>query len=68
MAFAQLTYRHSLRDIEVCLRAVGPRLYHMGIRSRIAKSTLADANENRDCRIYEDFAASDSSNSMFRWC
>ena len=56
MAFAQLTYRHSLRDIEVCLRAMGSRLYHMGIRSRIAKSTLADANESRDCRIYEDFA------------
>jgi len=56
MAFAQLTYRHSLRDIEVCLRAMGSRLYHMGIRSRISKSTLADANENRDCRIYQDFA------------
>ena len=56
MAFAQLTYRHSLRDIEVCLRAMGSRLYRMGIRSRVAKSTLADANENRDCRIYEDFA------------
>jgi transposase len=56
MAFAQLTYRHSLRDIEVCLRAMGSRLYRMGIRSRISKSTLADANENRDCRIYEDFA------------
>jgi len=56
MAFAQLTYRHSLRDIEVCLRAMSSRLYHMGIRSRISKSTLADANENRDCRIYQDFA------------
>lgn len=56
MAFAQLTYRHSLRDIEVCLRALRPRLYHMGIRSRISKSTLADANENRDFRIYRDFA------------
>jgi len=56
MAFAQLTYRHSLRDIEVCLRAMGSRLYRMGIRSRISKSTLADANENRDCRIYQDFA------------
>jgi len=56
MAFAQLTYRHSLRDIEVCLRAMGSRLYHMGIRSRISKSTLADANERRDCRIYQDFA------------
>ena len=56
MAFAQLTYRHSLRDIEICLRAMGSHLYHMGIRSRISKSTLADANENRDCRIYQDFA------------
>ena len=56
MAFAQLTYRHSLRDVEVCMRAMGSRLYRMGIRSRISKSTLADANENRDCRIYQDFA------------
>ena len=56
MAFAQLTYRESLRDIEVCLRAMQTRLYHMGIRSRISKSTLADANENRDWRIYGDFA------------
>jgi hypothetical protein len=56
MAFAQLTYRESLRDIEACLRAMQSKLYHMGIRSRIAKSTLADANENRDWRIYADFA------------
>ncbi|MBW2062715.1 MAG: IS4 family transposase [Deltaproteobacteria bacterium] len=56
MAFAQLTYRESLRDIEVCLRAVQPKLYHMGIRSRVSRSTLADANENRDWRIYADFA------------
>jgi hypothetical protein len=56
MAFAQLTYRESLRDIEVCLRAMQTRLYHMGIRSRISKSTLADANEKRDWRIYGDFA------------
>lgn len=56
MAFAQLTFRHSLRDIEVCLRALGPRLYHAGIRSRISKSTLADANEKRDSRIFSDFA------------
>ena len=56
MAFAQLTYRESLRDIEVCLRAMQSKLYHMGIRSRISKSTLADANENRDWRIYGDFA------------
>jgi len=56
MAFAQLTYRESLRDIEICLRAMHTKLYHMGIRSRISKSTLADANENRDWRIYGDFA------------
>ena len=56
MAFAQLTYRESLRDIEVCLRAMQTKLYHMGIRSRISKSTLADANKNRDWRIYADFA------------
>ena len=56
MAFAQLTYRESLRDIEACLRAVRPKLYHMGIRSMVSKSTLADANENRDWRIYADFA------------
>ncbi len=48
MAFAQLTYRESLRDIEVCLRGNWSKLYHMGIRSRVAKSTLADANESRD--------------------
>jgi len=56
MAFAQLTYRESLRDIEVCLRGNQPKLYHMGIRSCISRSTLADANENRDWRIYADFA------------
>ncbi|HEW78708.1 MAG TPA: IS4 family transposase [Phycisphaerales bacterium] len=56
MAFAQLTYRESLRDVEACLRAMQSKLYHMGIRSRISKSTLADANENRDWRIYGDFA------------
>ena len=56
MAFAQLTYRESLRDIEACLRAVQSRLYHVGIRARIARSTLADANETRDWRIYADFA------------
>jgi hypothetical protein len=56
MAFAQLTYRESLRDIHVCLRAMQSKLYHMGIRGGIAKSTLADANENRDWRIYADFA------------
>ena len=56
MAFAQLTYRESLRGIEACLRAMQSKLYHMGIRSRISRSTLADANENRDWRIYGDFA------------
>jgi hypothetical protein len=56
MSFAQLTYRESLRDIETCLRAMESRLYHMGIRGRVARSTLADANENRDWRIYADFA------------
>jgi hypothetical protein len=56
MAFAQLTYRESLRDIEACLSAMQSKLYHMGIRSRISRSTLADANESRDWRIYGDFA------------
>jgi len=56
MAFAQLTYRESLRDIEACLRAMQSKLYHMGIRGRVSKSTLADANENRDWCIYADFA------------
>lgn len=56
MAFAQLTYRESLRDIEACLRAQHPKLYHLGIRGRVARSTLADANEARDWRIYADFA------------
>ena len=56
MAFAQLTYRESLRDIECCLRAMREKLYHMGIRGKISRSTLAYANENRDWRIYCDFA------------
>ena len=56
MAFAQLTYRESLRDIESCLRSMHPKLYHMGIRGKISKSTLADANEKRDWRIYAEFA------------
>ena len=56
MAFAQLTYRESLRDIECCLRAIREKLYHMGIRGKISRSTLADANEKRDWRIYCDFA------------
>ena len=56
LAFAQLTSRESLRDIETCLRAMQPKLYHLGIRGRVARSTLADANETRDWRIYGDFA------------
>src|SRR5438552_3741538 len=56
MAFAQLTYRESLRDIEACLRAHSAKLYHLGIRSRVSRSTLADANELRDWRIYAEFA------------
>jgi len=56
MAFAQLTYRRSLRDIETCLRAVGAKLYHLGIRGRVSRSTLADANEGRAWRIYADLA------------
>jgi len=56
MAFAQLSYRESLRDIESCLRAMQNKLYHLGIRTKISRSTLADANEKRDWRIYADFA------------
>ncbi len=56
MAFAQLTYRESLRDIEACLRAQRAKLYHMGIRGRVSRATLADANEKRDWRIHADFA------------
>ena len=56
MAFAQLTYRDGLRDIEACLRSLGDKLYHMGFRGRVSRSTLADANENHDWRIYADFA------------
>jgi len=58
MAFAQLTFRESLRDIETCLRANRSKLYHLGIRGGIARSTLADANEKRDWRIYQDVAFS----------
>jgi hypothetical protein len=58
MAFAQLTYRESLRDIEVCLRAQRSKLYHFGIRSTVARNTLANANAVRDWRIYADFAQS----------
>lgn len=56
MSFAQLTYRESLRDIEACLRVASRKLYHMGIRGRVSRNTLAHANETRDWRIYEDFA------------
>ena len=56
MAFAQLTYRESLRDIETCLRVMGTRLYHMGIRSNVSRNNLSHANETRDWRIYADFA------------
>jgi len=56
MAFAQITYRQSLRDIETCLRAMQPKLYHCGIRGNVSRTTLAKANENRDWRIYADFA------------
>jgi len=56
MAFAQLTYRESLRDIQACLRAANKKLYHMGIRSRVSRNTLAHANQIRDWRIYAEFA------------
>jgi hypothetical protein len=56
LAFAQLTFRESLRDIETCLRAVGPKLYHAGFRGQVSRSTLADANRVHDWRIYADFA------------
>jgi hypothetical protein len=58
MAFAQLTYRESLRDIEACLRAQKNKLYHMGIRSAVSRNTLANANKVRDWRIYADLAQS----------
>ena len=56
MGFAQLTYRESLRDIEACLGAIGSKLYHMGFRGKVARSSLADANEAHDWRIFADFA------------
>jgi len=56
MGFAQFTYRESLRDIEACLRSVSGKLYHMGFRGKVARSTLAEANESRDWRIFADFA------------
>ena len=56
LGFAQLTFRESLRDIEICLRALGPKLYHAGFRGKVSRSTLADANRGHDWRIYADFA------------
>ena len=56
MSFAQLSFRESLRDIEYCLSSIQSKLYRCGIKSEIARSTLADANENRDWRIYVDVA------------
>ena len=56
LSFAQLTYRESLRDIQACLRSVQPKLYHMGFRGKVSRSTLADVNESHDWRIYADFA------------
>ena len=62
MCFAQLTYRESLRDIETCLRTMQSKLYHVGLRSKISRSTIADANENRDWRIFADFC-----HVLIRW-
>ena len=56
MAFAQLNFRESLRDIETCLRSMSSKLYHIGFRGKLSRSTLAYANENRNCEIYSDFA------------
>ncbi len=56
MAFAQLTFRDGLRDIEACLRSSPAKLYHMGIRGKVSRSTLADANQQHDWRIFADFA------------
>ena len=56
LAFAQLTFRESLRDIETCLRALEPKLYHVGFRGKVSRSTLADASRAHDWRIYADFA------------
>src|SRR5210317_443582 len=56
MTFAQLTGRESLRDIEACLRAAGPKLYHAGMKARVSRTTLAKANEQRDWKIYRDIA------------
>src|ERR1700730_12832482 len=56
IVFAQLTYRESLRDIETCLRALAPKLYHAGLRGQVSRSTLADANRTHDWRIFADLA------------
>jgi hypothetical protein len=58
MSFAQFSFRESLRDIECCLASVEQKLYHCGIKAAVARSTIADANERRDYRIYADFAKS----------
>ena len=56
MMFAQLTHRESLRDVEICLRSFGSKIYHLGVKGEISRSTLADANNNRNWKIYRDFA------------
>jgi hypothetical protein len=56
LAFAQLTYRESLRDIETCLRALHPKLYHLGFRGPVSRNNLSNANRNQDWRIYAEFA------------
>ena len=68
LAFAQLTWRESLRDSEICLPSFGPKLYHAGIRQPTARSTLADANEKRDWRIFADFAKFPSTNLQNHQC
>ena len=68
MAFAQITYRESLRDIEACLRAQQGKLYHMGIRAPVSRNTLANANKIRDWRIYADFALSLISTARKLYC
>lgn len=67
MAFAQLTYRESLRDIEACLRVVPSKLYHLGFRGGIARNTLANANENRDLRIKAFFGTSENAVKTQVW-
>ena len=68
MAFAQFTYRESLRDIEACLRSMSGKLYHMGFRGKVARSTLADANENRDWRIFAYFCGSSKRSTAAKSC